>query len=141
MDRVRKIKLKFGMITAVTALLFLGMLTIGCKGNMPKHPVGVPAKATPIAIPHGYDWDYCWVDKTTDVNRCQIFNGNGVLMYDGIFLRYEGTGTIPEESLRISQKGGEEWVELQDGDILIPKSDYEQIKRVIDWLKGRRKTP
>jgi hypothetical protein len=122
-------------------MLIVMALTLGCKNGLPKRPENVPARAIPIAIPHSYDWDYCWVDKTMNVNRCQIYNGDGLPLYDDVFLPYEGTGVVPEELLKISQKGGEQWIELQDGTILIPKSHYDQIKRLIDWLKGRRPNP
>lgn len=62
-------------------------------------------------------------------------------MYDEVFVRYDGVGVVPEKSLRIAQTGGEQWIELQDGTVLIPQSHYEQVKRLIDWLHGRRKNP
>jgi hypothetical protein len=126
---------------AYAVVFIIMLLMVSCKSDSPNRPAAVPAKATPIAIPHSYDWDYCWVDKVMNVNRCQIYNGEGLLMYDGIFVRYEGSGVVPEESLQISQKGGEQWIELQDGTILIPQSHYDQVKRLIDWLKGRRPNP
>jgi hypothetical protein len=122
-------------------MFVFGILVIGCKSSQLERPKNVPARATPIAIPHGYDWDICSVDKIRNVNRCQIYNGSGVLMYDDIFVKYEGDGVVPEELLNISQKGGEQWIQLQDGTILIPKSHFEQVSRLIDWLKGRRKAP
>jgi hypothetical protein len=110
------------VIVAYMAALIIGFGLIGCQ-NAPKRPGNVPAMATPIAIPHGYDWDYCWVDKAMNINKCQIYNGVGDLLYGGVFLRYEGTGLVPEESLKITQHGGEAWIELQNGVILIPKSN------------------
>jgi hypothetical protein len=127
-----------------------GLMLLGCAAALslacchdasPRRPQNVSVKATPVAIPHGYDWDYCWVDKTVNVNRCRIYNGDGLILYDDIFVRYEGSGVVPEDSLQISQKGGEQWIELQDGVILIPQSRYGQVKRLIDWLKGRRPNP
>ena len=123
-------------------VLLIGMVfAVSCKRGLRRRPDNVPLQATAIAIPHGYDWDYCWADKAANVNRCQIYNGDGLLMYDGVFLRYEGTGMVPEESLKISQRGGEQWIELEDGTILIPRSHYDQVKRIIDWLKGRKAQP
>ncbi len=135
----RRYELKKEVAYAVVFSILL--LIVSCKSDAPKRPAGVPAKATPVAIPHSYDWDYCWVDKAMNVNRCQIYNGDGLQLYDGIFVRYEGSGVVQEEFLQISQKGGEQWIELQDGTILIPQSHYDQVKRLIDWLKGRRPNP
>lgn len=123
------------------ALLIVMGFTVSCKKDLRKRPDSVPAKATPIAIPYGFDWDYCWVDKAMNVNKCQIYNGNGLLMYDDVFVRYEGTEVVPEESLKITQKGGEQWIELEDGTILIPESDYSRIRKTLDWLKGRSSHP
>ena len=127
------------IIRYIAAPLILGV-AIGCQNN-PKRPSNVPAKATPIAIPHGYDWDCCWVDKTLNVNKCQIYNRVGDLLYDGVFLRYEGSGVVPKESLKITQHGGEQWIELQNGVILIPKSNYDGIKKLLDWMNGKRSAP
>ena len=91
---------------------------------------GVPAKATPVAILHSYDWDYCWVDKAMNVNRSPSLQWRGLQLYDGIFVRSEGSGVVQEEFLQISQKGGEQWIELQDGTILIRiNAHYDQVKR------------
>ncbi len=79
-------------IVAYAAVFIIVFLIVNCKSGSPKRPSAIPARATPIAIPHNYDWDYCWVDKTMNVNKCQIYNGDGLLMYDGIFVRYEGAG-------------------------------------------------
>jgi hypothetical protein len=123
-----------------TLLIFIA-LEGGCNRSGPTRPANVPSTATAIAIPHGYDWDVCFTDQEASVNKCQIYNGNGVLMYDGVFLRYEGSGVVPQESLKISQNGGEQWIQLENGTILIPKTHFEQIHRLVDWLKGRRPAP
>jgi hypothetical protein len=123
----------------IASLLIAG-LTFGCRYT-PTRPANVPANATPIAIPHGYDWDYCWVDKTLNVNKCRIYNRGGDFLYGGVFLRYEGTGVVPEEALKITQHGGEAWIELQNGVILIPESNYVRVKNILDFMNGRRSHP
>jgi hypothetical protein len=123
------------------AALLIAIGSNGCH-NGPKRPANVPAEATPIPIPHGYDWDYCWVDKALNVNKCQIYNRAGDLLYGGVFLRYEGTGVVPEDALKIDpHQGGEQWIQLQNGVILIPESDYDGIKKLLDWEKGKRSAP
>jgi hypothetical protein len=123
----------------ITSLLIVTLAT-GCH-NTPTRPANVPANATAIAIPHGYDWDYCWVDKNLNVNECRIYNRGGELLYGGVFLRYEGSGVVPEEALKITQYGGEQFIKLQNGVILIPASHYVAIKNNLDWINGKRDHP
>ena len=122
--------------------MILSVLAVaGCRSG-PKRPSGVPPEATAIPIPWGYDWDYCWVDKVKNVNKCIIYNGGGEILYGGVFLRYEGTGVIPADQLKINtHHGGEQWIELQNGVILIPESNYAGIKKFVDWIKGKRASP
>ena len=94
-----------------------------------------------MQVPYSYDWDICWVDGSIAANRCRIYNAAGLLMYDDVFLRYEGRGVVAADHLAISQNGGEQWIELKDDTILIPRADYDRIKRNVDWLKGRRPAP
>jgi hypothetical protein len=87
-----------------------------------------------VADPHS---DYAVEMKNVchGQNHCDIFNAGGELLYSGVFRRYEGTGVVPETELKIAQGGGEQWVELENGEILIPESDYERIKK---FLNARR---
>jgi len=98
----------------------------------PVRPPNVPSGATMVGIPFGVNWDYCWVDKLANENKCQIFDKGGGILYEGIFQRYKGSGLVPDPELKITQRGGEQWIELENGVILIPKTDYDRIKNFLD---------
>jgi hypothetical protein len=87
-----------------------------------------------VGIPYSFVWDYCWLDEATNENRCQIFNKGGNILYDDVFLRYEGTGPVPQSELRIKQCAGEQWIVLENDVILIPKRGYERIRKFVDAL-------
>lgn len=98
---------------------------------------------TPVSALWGYDWDYCWFDSVRSVSRCQIFDKGGGIIYEDIFLPYEGQGPTSADELKVSARqdgGGYEWIRLENGTILIPRSSYDKIKRGLDWEKGRRST-
>lgn len=110
---------------------------------LPHRPPNVPKNATPVSALWGYDWDYCWFDMKENASHCQIFNRNGDKLYDDIFLPYEGNGPTSPDDLKIKHDqhgGGEEWIYLQNGTILIPRSSYGRIKNGIDWQNGKRAT-
>ena len=99
-----------------------------------ERPPIVPKGATMIGIPYSVVWDYCWLHVATNENHCQIFNKGGDTLYDDIFLRYVGTGTVPQSELRMKQCAGEQWIVLENNVILIPKHGYERIKNFVDAL-------
>ncbi|MGH9529691.1 MAG: hypothetical protein ACRD2S_07220 [Terriglobales bacterium] len=108
---------------------------------IPHRPKGVPTDATPVLALGDYNWTYCWLDEAENVNRCQIFNRNGEPLYDEVFLRYEGQGPVPAADLKIIREqngGGVQWIRLENGVILIPKSRYDRIRQLIDrQIKSR----
>jgi len=111
---------------------------------LPHRPPSVPKNAVPVSALWGYDWDYCWFDEKDSVSHCQIFNKNGDTLYSDVFLPYEGKGPTSADDLKIKRDqegGGEEWIRLQDGTILIPRSGYDRIKKGLDWQNGKRAGP
>ena len=110
---------------------------------LPHRPPNVPKDATPVSMLWGYDWDYCWFDEKDNASHCRIFNKRGDKLYDDVFLPYEGKGPTSADDLKIRRNqddGGEQWIYLQNGAILIPRSDYDGIKKLLDWQKGKRAT-
>ena len=108
---------------------------------LPHRPSNVPKNAVPVSALWGYDWDYCWFDEKDNVSHCQIFNKNGDTLYNDVFLAYEGKEPSSADDLQIRHNqdgGGEQWIYLQNGTILIPRSGYTGIKKLLDWQKGKR---
>jgi hypothetical protein len=129
-------------IVAVSLALVAVALWVYLK-VLPHRPPNVPNTATPVSMPWGYDWNDCWFDSSQSVSHCQIFNKNGDVLYDDVFLPYEGNGPTSADALKIRRNqgaGGEEWIYLENGTILIPRSRYDKIKKGLDWQTGKRAT-
>lgn len=99
--------------------------------NHPQRPSNVPPSATLVLQGFAAFWQKCWFDENLHKDRCQIFNRNGVILRDEIFLSYDGKATIPANRLKIVSGGGWDYIHLQDGSILIPQQGYEAIREVI----------
>ena len=86
-------------------------------------------------------WERCSYEPKEDVNHCQIFNAGGRVLWDEVFLPYDGGKAAKDSELKIvsdSDIAGPQYVCLTNGRILIPKSDFENQKRAIDfWVKTR----
>ncbi len=132
-----------GVILSVSvAAAVIYCIRVYSRPAVPKRPSNVPPQAVYVSGPKSRgDWEWCWVDRRQEANRCQISNVGGDVLYEGVFLPYEGNEVVPEAKLKITQHSGPQWVELENGTILIPGSDYPQIKRFLDWLKHKRASP
>ena len=127
-----KVRYWFNMASVVLVISFAVWLQF--RPSHTDRPPNVPKGATMVGIPYSVVWDYCWLDNTTNQNRCQIFNKGGNPLYDDVFLRYEGTGPVPQSELRIKQCAGEQWIVLENNVILIPRTGYERIRKFVDAL-------
>jgi hypothetical protein len=102
---------------------------------LPHRPDEVPKAAIPVLVMGGYDWAYCWVDKRENVDRCKIFNRGGDVLFDEIFLPYRGGKPVPAADLKIKRDqgvSGGQWIELENGVILVPKSRHDRVREIID---------
>jgi len=109
-----------------------------------RRPANVPSNATLVDQPKGGLWQHCIFDPQTNTDRCQIYNWRGGLLYDEVFLAYDGTGAVVQADLRIpgyAALSGPDRVCLANGRILIPTSRYEEVKRYLDWVTGKRPQP
>lgn len=100
-----------------------------------RRPASVPADAVLVQLAKGGVWQRCELEATTGKNRCQIFNWKGGLMYDEIFLPYDGGTALGTSDLRIPRyvpAVGPDWVCLENGRILLPASRFEQLKAFLD---------
>ncbi len=136
MSRTKRVMIGLSLVFVATGLWVYFKV-------LPHRPPNVPKDATPVSALWGYNWDHCWFDVKENASHCQIFNKNGDTLYDDIFLPYEGKGPTSSEDLKIGHDrrgAGDEWIYLQNGTILIPRSSYDRIKKGLDWQNGKRAT-
>lgn len=136
--------------------VFLGLMWWG--SHIPKRPANISASgifiergSVPFKLSTYGDWLDCWQDVRTNTDQCRLTNENGLSKFEGTFLTYETKAVVPEPELKIdATKTGHLWmgvtaenvsfpvVFLQNGTILLPQSDYEKAKKIVDyWVSGR----
>jgi hypothetical protein len=127
---------------------FLGIMTLTSilwlEGCMPSRPSNVPADSVYIVGADVGWWQRCSYDPKEDVDYCQIYNLGGRVLFDEVFLPYDGGKAAKEDELKIVSRSnltGPYYVCLENGRILIPKSDFENQKRFIDWRLSRHGDP
>lgn len=103
-------------------------------------PNNVPIGAVYIKGPHGAGvWHACQMTSySTDV-KCQIYNINGSIIIDDIFVVYSGQAPRTTNDLNISLDGGDEYIKLKNGTILISRKDEAKLRDGLDWLFGKKK--
>ena len=116
------------------------MASVGCHDQ---RPPDVPEGATRVSFSKDGGWAHCWLDATMQVNRCRTYNASGQRIYrigkknddDDIFLRYEGSGPVPQDQLQVDiVHTGPDVIWLQNGIVLLPRNDYEHQKSVVDEI-------
>ena len=113
-------------ISASTAILLCG---VGC--SEPKRPSGVPLAATRVeGAKTGY-WQVCHVDQRVEIH-CTVWNDGGTVLKDETYLPLEEGPTPQERELQIRAReicrGGPYLVCLTNGRVLLPQSQFEQLK-------------
>jgi hypothetical protein len=77
------------------------------------------------------------------VNRCRTYNCGGRRLYrfghenddDDVFLRYQGSGPVPQEELKIDVvHSSRDFIWLENGVVLIPRNDFDHQRQFIDEL-------
>ena len=127
------------------------LITTAVCGHQ-RPPAHVPEGAVRVAFSKSGGWAYCWLDKARQVNRCRTYNAEGDRLYrfrkdddnDDVFLRYQGSGPVPEQELQIDiVHTGPDVIWLQNGVVLIPRNDYEHQKSVVDEINriGNKPAP
>ena len=124
------------------ALVLSMAIQSGCGAGRPPRPGNVPEDAVRISETKGTDiWQKCFYDEQGGGVRCEIFNTGGDLFHNEVFVPYVGDMPRSQQELQIVPRGGPDWVELANGTILIPRSQYDRIKNFLDWMNGKRSRP
>jgi hypothetical protein len=125
-------------IAVASMILALSLIECSEPVEQPRPP-GVSLTATLIHAPKGAGvWQECRLEN--DGVRCKIANRKGLVIYDERFAVYSGHAPREISDLKISSQGGEQWVLLANGTILIPTSDEASMRRFLDWTFGKRAT-
>jgi hypothetical protein len=159
-------------MTAIKALvitggiaLVLGVAVYWWADTPPRRPPSVSGNAVflwgpPVGLPAPKrgGWIMCWFDSQQKVDRCRIAEVNGSLLYEGIFVSYEGQASIPDVDLVIDSKTtnlaqervaidatsqesmapATRWVPLiylRNGEVLIPQKGYDRGRQRLDELR------
>jgi hypothetical protein len=156
----------------ISGIVLVLLIAIKClywwADTPPKRPANVPPSAVffwgpPVGLPAHKrgDWITCWVDSKYNVDRCRVVEIDGSLLYEGVFVSFEGHASIPESDLVIDSKTtnlaqervglnatNEESIEpgpkyvpliyLRNGQVLIPEKGYERGKQRLDELQKAR---
>src|SRR5262245_24064052 len=125
----------------LSAMLAILATTMACGWQ--RRPGGVPEGAVRVPFSESGGWAYCWLDKAIELNRCRTYNSDGDRLYrfrkdgddDDVFLRYQGSGSVPEEELEIDIiHTGPDVIWLQNGVVLLPRNDFEHQKQFVEEL-------
>jgi len=117
-------------------------LSIALTGCEPARPRGVPEGAVLVNGPDEHWWQWCSYDQKDDSDHCEIFNGGGDVIWNEVFLPYDGGKAASESELKIDSDTSLksfQYVCLKNGRILIPKSGFENQKEFLDRRTGGSK--
>ncbi|HEX5226213.1 MAG TPA: hypothetical protein VFW44_00820 [Bryobacteraceae bacterium] len=144
--RLLRARVQIRVVAAISAVLLVAIVqVIGPKLDRDalerSRPQNVPKDAVHVGPAIGW-WQHCTYDSERNVNNCYIWNRGGLILAEGEFVAYDGGGPAKTDELLISDaESGPDRVSLQNGRILIPKAREAEMKRFVDWLKGKRQTP
>lgn len=127
-------------VRQVLVLLAVCLAAMFSCARMPERPPNVPADAVKVIGTKGTGpWQSCELRSDGRV-RCWIYNIKGEILYDDLFVVYSGQPPKSDSDLRISPKGGDQWILLENGTVLIPEGQRAKMTRFLDWLFGKRAT-
>jgi hypothetical protein len=112
--------------------------------RQPARPKSIPEDSAFVHGGEDHWWERCSCDTKEDTNRCQVFNARGAVIWNEVFLPYEGGKAAKEAELQVdgeSRIAGPQYVCLKNGRILIPKSSFESFKEFLDRTYGQSKVP
>jgi len=145
------------LVGVLAGIIAVGAFLLWWTARPPARPANMPANGIYIEtgiVPFKLrstpgTWVGCWYDSTDHSDHCRITDENGKLKYEDIFLPYEGQAPILQSALIFDSRTGHLWtgsyekgirvpvIYLTDGQILLPKTDFEEIKRKVQfWVDG-----
>jgi hypothetical protein len=141
-------------LLGVALTVFVAFLILAWWGSrLPKRPANVSSKGAFLEVgivpfkfsTHG-DWLACWKDDRANMDRCKYTDEKGAVYFEDFVLPYEGVSPVPEEALVIDTERTKNFhygvtdknirfplIFLQNGQILLPQSDYEWGKKNVDY--------
>ena len=140
-------------IGIVTFLLFMwwGSRLPQPPANISPSGVFLQVGSVPFWVSTHGDWLECWKDEKANADRCKYTGEKGVVYFEDFVLPYERISPVPEDGLIIDVRrtrglhyGVTEknsrfpLIFLQNGQILLPQSDYEWGKRFVDFWVMRK---
>ena len=138
-----------------TVMVGCALLFVWWTDRLPKRPPNLSTNAlyiergeVPFKLSNTGDWLDCWFDERARVDRCKLTNMNGWIEFEDVFLPLEGQGPVLQSDLALDRRRtGTLWggtkekdtlypiVYLKNGEILIPRSEYEKAKRLAQGLR------
>ncbi len=139
---------KFTRVILGTVII-LTAIVLWWEGHKPRRPPTVSSNALyvlPTNVPFtlhktGY-WLDCWFDEHANVDRCKLSDEDGTGSFEDAFLPCVGQTPLPQRELVFNTRWtGYIWtrspdkginapvVHLENGQILLPQSFYEEAKR------------
>lgn len=115
--------------------LFIGLALQACSPlpGPPPRPANVPADAARVQSSDRTVWIKC--SRTAAANECQIYNAAGEPIYDEVFLPYDGGPPVPDHELEVDTKFSNfAYVHLRNGRILLPSTNFERHKELMDGI-------
>ena len=122
------------------AFLASCFVLVGCE---PARPNNVPQDSVLVNGANEHWWERCSYDQKEDLDHCQIFNAGGGVIWNEVFLPYDGGKAVRQTELMIDNEArlkSWQYVCLRNGRILIPKSGFENQKEFLDRRTGESKT-
>jgi hypothetical protein len=127
-------------VTLTVSVAIIVLLALSGCSRAPRRPEGIPSSSIFVPAAKGGYWQTCRLDQTVGECRCTIYLGDGRVVYDEVFLPYNGGAQIEEKDLEITPEGTGDTVKLANGRLLLPQSDFEKRKRYWDWRFGKAAT-
>jgi len=85
---------------AILLCVAIFAIVLALEGCGPARPSNVPGDSVFVPGMVGW-WQRCSYDPKLDADHCQIFNAGGKVLYDGLFLPYDGGKPAQESELTI----------------------------------------
>ena len=89
-------------------------------------------------------WHHCEFRDSDDHAHCNIWNANGLALYEGVFLPLDHAA-LNRDELKVvyNSRWGDntQFICLHNGRVLVPASDFKRLSEFGEWLQGKRSAP